>query len=1618
MSKHRVLPWLAGLLGLLLVFVLLPAPQTAGASAGGESAAAEFPLRFTEISLDGPPARGGVSTLTVQFTSRVDDELVVLEIDLLEDFENGLAWVSGPLRWEGALQAGEFQSHQLQVRVLEDGSWPVHLALQSYAGSTFQYEDFTVFRLSTPGMSFDENAQPLIESELQAALSTEPELMPLHSLSAPQPPDELTIHGSLTYEAFVREDGQSNVTSPTALRRAGVKLWEITDSGPVLLQQVVSDAQGEYRFDPVPNRDDLELAIEVVSTDFERIEVTTDDGRLYSSGLVHLAQGVESKDLFFPTDPVNLPSQPFYVNDLLAYEAYEWLASRTSWQNDDLLRVEWPSKCVLVFNNSCFTGAVHILEPHVLEPDLTLHEYGHFVFSRHYDAPTVINACLIDGYYHEMFGKLRPSCAWSEGWADFFQMAVQDDPDYRGGNLEDMSSRLPNIAAGEGKHYEGIVAATLWDLFDKANEPHDVIHDGFNGGGQGIWEASTTIDGSFNIDGFWERWDALRGVTCDESTLSNHHVIPLSPIPYEITTAVEPAVSPPAGTIVVSPSSNCPNDKYAERTTIEFQAQANGAYVLERWKDGAGTELGNDLTLEITVVSDLEVIAEFFLPTPTPTPTPVTPTPTPVPSTGFSMSGPYNFSITTAPGQQYGRHTVAVDQPPNTAFAGIVIWTDYHRVGYSDSVSLGYIPSLHGASSPWDYGSGWYCRDSNHSADRGACSFAANRLGGQSFKGTRPLSYWNRNGFPGQTAYSSFYVESTPCCSWPSVTGQFQVYYIWNGEIPSPTGTPTAGPTPTPTTTTSPTPQPTPTPCTCTLLCRLGILVQSMPDSTGGLRASRMGLLVRVRRVVEYIDLLQDLRDEIMVHTEQGQEYIDLYVTHSPELTDILFAHDPLWQQGQQTIELFLPGFNALLKGRGEEVVVTEEMVDAVSSFLAELRAVASPELQAVIDQHVADLPLADLAGRSFAEAQGRVLGNAPPVADIGGPYAVEEWGNTALAAVAIDPDGDPLSFAWDLDNDGIFDREGAETTFDADGLDGPYPFRVGLLVCDGLGGCDRETTRIEILNVPPQVDAGPDQRTSVGDVVQLQGAWSDPAGEADGPYDWSWDLDGDGEFDMQSSGAYGDGAETPVQFLLGGVYTLTLQIRDNDGGVGEDQLTIIVSNQPPVFDAGADMTLDEGEPLDRSAAIDDPDSSSWSLTIDYGDDSPVDDVVLDAPSFSIEHRYADEGTYAVVIEVCDDSGACTADGFTVTVRNVAPLVSAAADPIAEGTHAFLEAFFTDPGVNETHTAVVDWGDGSRPQAVAVATTATGGTIRATRPYGDNGEYTVTVTVTDDDGGEGQAETTLLVSNLDPTAAVNEREAIDVAGEAVFLGRVGEAQSHRAEAEDAGSDDLTFAWSTGRTETYFNNGESLDPPQSPGGIYPFSAEDEVSVAYDQPGLYALSLLVSDDDGGSVSLSYGKLVTGAEVCTRSQGFWKHQFAAKGNQHVDDATLAAYLEVINWASRLFPEQLNLGSLDAAKAVIDPKGPDMRPKAQAQLLSAWLNFASGAVGWDELVDTDRDGAPDMSFHAVMEQAEAILLNPDASHEELVRAKDLVEAANLMDEGSDACSGDGGGGGQKKPG
>ena len=89
------------------------------------------------------------------------------------------------------------------------------------------------------------------------------------------------------------------------------------------------------------------------------------------------------------------------------------------------------------------------------------------------------------------------------------------------------------------------------------------------------------------------------------------------------------------------------------------------------------------------------------------------------------------------------------------------------------------------------------------------------------------------------------------------------------------------------------------------------------------------------------------------------------------------------------------------------------------------------------------------------------ILANRPPVADAGGPYTVDEGGTVALDGTASnDPDGDTLTYDWDLDNDGTFETPGATPTFA--GVDGLVIQTVVLKVCDPYGECDTDATVLQ----------------------------------------------------------------------------------------------------------------------------------------------------------------------------------------------------------------------------------------------------------------------------------------------------------------------------------------------------------------------------------------------------------------------------------------------------------------------------------------------------------------------------------------------------------------------------
>ncbi len=122
-----------------------------------------------------------------------------------------------------------------------------------------------------------------------------------------------------------------------------------------------------------------------------------------------------------------------------------------------------------------------------------------------------------------------------------------------------------------------------------------------------------------------------------------------------------------------------------------------------------------------------------------------------------------------------------------------------------------------------------------------------------------------------------------------------------------------------------------------------------------------------------------------------------------------------------------------------------------------------------------------------------------------------------------------------------------------------------------------------------------------------------------------------------------------------------------------------------------------------------------------------------------------DDGVYEFELTVSDGEVSAS-DRVRVTVENGAPVSN---DDLAVSSTlgvTMVAGTFRDLGILDTHTATVDWGDGTPPEQVGVLAQGTGwGELQASHVYTVDGSYTVSVTVVDDDGDAAETRSTMVV---------------------------------------------------------------------------------------------------------------------------------------------------------------------------------------------------------------------------------------------------------------------------------
>jgi len=284
--------------------------------------------------------------------------------------------------------------------------------------------------------------------------------------------------------------------------------------------------------------------------------------------------------------------------------------------------------------------------------------------------------------------------------------------------------------------------------------------------------------------------------------------------------------------------------------------------------------------------------------------------------------------------------------------------------------------------------------------------------------------------------------------------------------------------------------------------------------------------------------------------------------------------------------------------------------------------------------------------------------------------------------------------------------------------------YQVNLTVYDDDGTSDDHSLSIEINDLAPTAGLeASDTTPSEGDLVTFT---STSTSYPDEILNWTWDF-GDGET------GYGQQVSHIYMSDVGSPFTVILTVMDEDGSTDEAQMDIDVLDIPP----SASFQFSPGNPFEgEQVQFTDTSTTHHPLvnwTWDFGDGEM-------GYGQQTGHVYESDGVYMVNMTTTDSDG--SSDWF-VTQIEVSDTANAdfrwfAPSP-AEGQEIeFLDNSSSYHKIQEWHWDFGDGGTSDQQNPIHV--------------YDDNGSFTITLTITDDDGSSSNLSQIIQISDTSPVA--------------------------------------------------------------------------------------------------------------------------------------------------------------------------------------------------------------------------------------------------------------------------
>ena len=193
--------------------------------------------------------------------------------------------------------------------------------------------------------------------------------------------------------------------------------------------------------------------------------------------------------------------------------------------------------------------------------------------------------------------------------------------------------------------------------------------------------------------------------------------------------------------------------------------------------------------------------------------------------------------------------------------------------------------------------------------------------------------------------------------------------------------------------------------------------------------------------------------------------------------------------------------------------------------------------------------------------------------------------GKITLQGSAEDPDGEIVSYQWAKISGGVATLSGTDSpVLGISGVgEGTYVFR--LTSADDAGGSASDEVTIILKqtaaeNIAPVVNTGADKSLTLpANSIQLTASASDQDGTI---ASWQWTQIAGGPAQMS-------GQMTPnlaLAALVKGTYIFRLIATDNAGATGQDEVTVIVRDEPDKSEVTADITPADYTGEDKSDGL------------------------------------------------------------------------------------------------------------------------------------------------------------------------------------------------------------------------------------------------------------------------------------------------------------------------------------------------------------------------------------------------------------------------------------------------